>query len=61
MMILHVKALWHLVDLAPVRPHGSPGAALNTTGACVRLALLPGCRVVALREVEEMPHPANPA
>jgi hypothetical protein len=35
MVILHAGAVWHLVDLAPARPHGSPGAALNTTGACV--------------------------
>jgi hypothetical protein len=41
------------------RPHASPGAALDGTGACVVWALLPGWRVVAPREIDGMPHPTH--
>jgi hypothetical protein len=53
---LHAGAVGHLVDSPTTRqPGGNP-----QHNRCVRrLALPPGCRVVALREVEEMPHLAN--
>jgi len=42
------------------RPHGSPGAALDEHRRVHNLGLPPGCRVVALREVDGMPDPTHP-
>ncbi len=41
------------------RPRAVPGAALGATAGRPRAARRPGRRVVALREVEGMPHPAH--
>jgi hypothetical protein len=58
-MILHAGAVWHLVDLA--QPDHTAARGQPSTNRCVRrLALPPGCRVVALGEVDEMPYPAQP-
>lgn len=41
------------------RPRGGPGAALDVTAGERRAALPSVRRVVALREVDEMPHPGH--
>ncbi len=51
-----VSGVWHLVDLAPARPHGSPGAELDEA----RIGFVKGCPRAAVwsgwRQVDEMPH-----
>jgi hypothetical protein len=59
-MIVHAELVWYPLDLAqPDRAtaRGQP----STRSAVCDLALPPGCGVVALREVEWMPHPFQPA
>jgi hypothetical protein len=49
-----IPSTWH----SPTTRH--PGGNLRQNRRVHRLALPPGCRVVALREVDGMPHPAHP-
>jgi hypothetical protein len=52
------KAVRHSWGVSPTTRQ--PGGSLQQNRYVRRLALPPGCRVVALGEVEEMPHPAQP-
>jgi hypothetical protein len=59
-MILHAGGRVASRRPGAARPHASSGAALDETAAWRCLALPPGWRVVALREVGGMPHLAYP-
>jgi hypothetical protein len=63
LMIFYAGAGGHPVDLAHARPCGAPGATSPASHRPSLPGLPPGHRVVALGEIDGMPHPvrAHPA